>query len=189
MPNIVLREVEQQLIIRLTGREERLATGNIVSQRAHITPKGRRRAHIDRGIESPGRELRPLGRVGRTMKDEVIHPRGQHLVDLGLALRKGGAEMLRQPRQCLGRGGTFTRKVGSRRGKFQDSRCAVVGFADRIVAQLWQVELRASERFTLGNIDRCVDINQVGRRSMRLVARDGSVSMCPRRPGLREVFE
>lgn len=51
------------------------------------------------------------------------------------------------------------------------------------------MELRKSETLTLGNIHRSICINQISRRTMRLIAGNASMTMCPGSPLLAEILD
>lgn len=51
------------------------------------------------------------------------------------------------------------------------------------------MEVGKSETLTLGNIDSGIDVNEVGRAAVGLIACDGSMGMCPVSPLCREVLK
>ena len=124
------------------------------------------------------------------MEEHVVDASTEHQVDIGFQLRETRAEMLCQPGERLTRCERFTADMSSRWGIFQHGEVGVVlTRLSWILTQTFDAELREPEAFDFRNIHCSIAINQVGRRTMRLIAGDGSVSMCPSRPLLGKVLE
>jgi len=51
------------------------------------------------------------------------------------------------------------------------------------------MKLGQTESFTFGDVYGCVDIDQVGRRSVCLITGDAAILMCPVRPLAGEVLQ
>ena len=88
IPHIVYRQINQEVIIRLSHLQETLATGDIIEKCRGIPPNIIRRTHINGSIELPTRPGSLSGRVSGSMKIHVIHTRDKHQVHIGFALRK-----------------------------------------------------------------------------------------------------
>ena len=124
------------------------------------------------------------------MEEHVVHASTEHQVKVGLQLRQACAEMFCQPRERLAAGVGLAADMGCRRGVLEHRVVAVVlTRLARVGAQTLDAELRQSEALNLGDVDSCIAVDEVGGRTVSLVARDGSVLMCPLRPLLGEVLQ
>ena len=96
--------------------------------------------------------------------------------------------MLGKPSQSLRRRILLAGDVRSRRGEFQGQRIAVVGTGDRVFPETGNVEFRPAESLALGDVHHRIQVQDVGRRAVGLVADEGTVSMGPFRPGSQEIL-
>ena len=80
--------------------------------------------------------------------------------------------------------------MSRRRRIFQHGEITIVlaRFAG-ILSQTLDAEIRKAKTLNLGYVNSSVAVNQVGRRTVSLIARDGTVLVCPGSPLAREVFE
>ena len=77
--------------------------------------------------------------------------------------------------------------MGSRRGEFEHSRIRVARSGRAILNQSGNIEVGLSEGFTFGNIHGCVEIYDVGGRSVALVADSRTLGVGTGHPYIREI--
>ena len=119
MPHIVHREIKQKIVIRFTLLQKRLASGDILKESICISPNTIGGRHIYRSIELPTRPFSLFGRIGCSMKKNVIYTRKKQQIQIGFTLRKRGSEMLGQPSKCFGAGIRFSCNMCSRGSIFK----------------------------------------------------------------------
>ena len=118
----------------------------------------------------------------------MVHAREEEEVEVGLHLRERHAEMFGQPGKGLARGERLAHDVGRTRGILQRGQVAqVLGGEAGVGAQAANVEVAQSEALYLWYVDGSIDVEQVARRAVALVARGGTVLVGPLRPLAGEV--
>ena len=124
------------------------------------------------------------------MEKDVVDSGKEHEVEVGFALRKRGAEMLGKPCKGLRRGVLLARNVGGGRSILEHRDVGEVLLGEAFVlAKSTDAEIAESEAFTFGNIDGGIDIKQVGRAAVCLIACDAVVAMCPISPLGGEILQ
>ena len=188
--HVVERKVNQEVVVGVAPLKERLATLDILAECGHRVPLRVVRSHIHARIETPAGPFGFFGRIAGTMEEYVVHSRHEHQVEVGLALAQRCAEMFGKPCEGLARRVGLAGEMGTRRRIFQHRQVGEVFLREAGVgAQAFDAKVAQAETFAFRNIHSCIEVNQVGWRTMCLIAREGSVCIGPAGPLLREVGE
>ena len=124
------------------------------------------------------------------MEVDVVDAAGEHQVEVGLHLRQRSTEVLRQPGERLTTRQWFPRHMGCRRGILQHRHIAeVLPRLTRVGTQSLDAKIGESETLYLRDVDSGIEIQQVGRRTVRLVAHLDAMFVGPCHPLLGEILE
>ena len=124
------------------------------------------------------------------MEDDVVDTRQEHEVEVGLALGERRAEMLGEPSESLGRRESLPRHMSGRGGVLEHGDVGVVLLGEALIlAKSEDAEITQTEALALGNIDDGIDIKQVGRTAVCLIASNCTMTMCPVSPNGSEVLQ
>ena len=111
--HVVVREVDKQVVVGLAPLQERLASLYVLRECRHVAPLAVGRGHVDRCVEAPSWPLGFAWRIARAVEEHMVHSRDEQQVEVGLALRERGAEMLCEPCERFGRSELLARYVRS----------------------------------------------------------------------------
>ena len=186
-PLVVDREVEE-VGVRLTRGQEGLAALDVLEEGRGVLPHSAGRGHIDGGVELPAREGGTFWRVRCSVEVDVVDACGEHTVDFRFALAQRGSEVLGEPGECLAGSVFLAADVGCRRGELQDGGISVVRALDRVLAEAGDVEVAATVGLAFRDVHLGVNVEQVGRRAVGLVAYEGAVAVAPFDPRGDEVL-
>ena len=183
LPGVAHGQQHEEIVVGLSPLQEALATLHILHEVRSIAPDAVRRTHVDAGVELPTGPLVVTRAVARAMEEHVVHAGAEHQVEVGLQLRERGAEMFGKPGKGLAAGVGFATNVGSRRGILEHRIVGVVlaGLA-RVFTQTLDAQVTQTKAFNFRNVDGRIAVNEIGRRTMCLVAGDGAMRVRPSRP-------
>ena len=190
MNHVVVGQIDKQVVVGFTPLQETLATGDVCAESRHGVPLRVLRTHIDGGVELPRGPWIVLRRVAGSVEKHVIDAGHEHQVEVGFALTERRAEMFGEPGEGLARDKAFTSDVCGRRGVFQHREVRVVFLGEAAVgAQAIDAEIAEAKSLAFRNIDGSIDVNEVGWRTVCLVARDAASAMGPVGPLTCEILQ
>ena len=117
----------------------------------------------------------------------MIDTRCKDLINFRFALRKRSSEMFGKPGESFGRSKLFTGNVCRGACHFQSNRVTVIYFPHFIFSQSRNIEIGYAENLTFGNIHSGIQIDDIGRRTVCLIAGNGSVTVRPGSPLLCKI--
>ena len=72
--------IQQNVMVRFAGLQNRLAPRDVFIERREIVPDGVARVHFRRGVKQPARPRRVLRRIAGTVVVDVVHPGQEHFI-------------------------------------------------------------------------------------------------------------
>ena len=124
------------------------------------------------------------------MEEHVVDTSAEHQVHVWLHLAQGGSEVLGEPSEGLARCIFLASDVCGRRSIFQHAEVAEVRTSLAwVFSQPLNAEVGETESLNLRDVNGSIAVDEVGRRTMCLVASDGTTLMRPFRPLFREVVQ
>ena len=163
---------------------------DIAGQHRRVAPDGVGGRHVHRSIEAPAGPRVVLWRIARAVEEHPVYSGTEHQVEVGLHLREGGAEVLREPSERFARHQPLACNMSRRRGVLQHRKVGeVLARHAGVGAQTLDTKLRKPEAFYLRYVNRSIDVDEVGWRAMRLVPHLHAALMTPAHPLLREVLQ
>ena len=188
MPDVVDRQIDEEIVVGLPHLKKALTTGDVVEEGRGIAPDGVGGRHVHRGVELPPGPRIILGAIAGAVEEHVVDARDEHQVHVGLALREAGAEMLGEPGERLAAHQRLTTDVSCAGGIFQDGEVGIVFLANGVHPQPLDAEGAESEALTFGDIVGGVGVDEVRGTAVSLSPRDGALPVCPFRPLPGEVL-
>src|SRR4051812_24594842 len=164
MPCIVDGIVHEHVVVGRSALENGLAAGHVRIEFREIAPKTPLWAEIYGSVKLPARPWHVRGRIRNAMEKNVIYAGEEKIVGRLFDVRKGGLEMLGQPGEGFGRSKLVTADV---RGGGREFVHRDVDFLDR------------AKDLSFRNVRGGVDVHQIARRSVGLVAGETSVRVAP----------
>ena len=161
-------EVEQHVVVGLPRLHERLHARGVRVELREVAPPGVLRVELDGGVEQPAGPRLARRRVGAAVIDDVVHAAEEEVVERGAHVGQLGDEVLGEPRRRFGRREALAGDVRRRRRELEARELGALG---------------------LGDVGRGVEIEDVGRRAVRLVAHDAAARVRPVGPRLGEAVE
>ena len=185
MPDIEHRPVYRHVVIGPPGLQDRLAAGDVGVQAGRVAPDRIAGIVLQRSIEQPTGPGRVLGAVAGPVEENVVDSVQEELIDLGLDLRQCGPEMVAHPRAGFRSHQRFAHYMRRRRGHTVNHRLGMI-FANvvRLAPYARDFERAGAEGFGLGYPGCGVQVKQIRRRPVRLVARGAPLSLGPPGEGL-----
>lgn len=101
--HVVIGKVNKEIVVWASPLKEGLATFDVTAEGWHGVPLRIVRGHIHAGIKAPAWPWLILGGIAGAVEEYVVDARDEHEIEVRLALRKRGAEVLCEPGEGLAR--------------------------------------------------------------------------------------